>query len=80
MKKPDAFDRKRKERDKAQKRWVKSRELVAPAIIAFGLMGSALGGMIGQSLASGLAVAGMFLGGATAVIAGSIYVTHQLAK
>ena len=80
MKKPDAFDRKRKKRDKALKRWCKSRDIVAPAIIMFTAIGTVVGGILGQVLVPQLWSIGIFFGGAAGVIAGSFYVTAQLSK
>lgn len=80
MKKADAFTRKRRARDKASKRWIKSRDIVAPAIIAFTVMGTVLGGMLGHVLAPDLWSLGVFAGLAIGVIAGSFYVTAQLSK
>lgn len=80
MRKPEAFDRKRKSRDKAMKRWAKSKDIVAPAIIAFMVMGATIGGMAGHVFVPALWSIGLFIGGATGVIAGSFYVTAQLSK
>jgi hypothetical protein len=80
VKKPDAFDRKRKTRDKAIKRWVKSKDIVAPAFIAFTVMGSILGGILGHVIVPELWTIGLFAGGAVGVIGGSFYVTDQLSK
>lgn len=80
MKKPEAFDAKRKTRDKALKRWIKSRDIVAPAIITFMCMGAVLGGILGHALIPELWTLGLFFGMATGVIGGSFYVTAQLSK
>lgn len=80
MKKPDAFSVKRKARDKALKRWAKSRDIVAPAIIVFMCMGAVLGGILGRVLIPELWTLGLFVGMATGVIGGSFYVTAQLSK
>jgi hypothetical protein len=49
VKKPDAFARKRKTRDKANLRWVKSRHLVIPAMWLFVFVGTVIGATIGEA-------------------------------
>ena len=80
MKKPDAFEHKRKLRDKANLRWVKSRHMVTPAFMALAFTG----GTLGATLASGLVpdaisaagIAGMFL----AIAIGGPHVVRNLTR
>jgi len=80
MKKPDAFDRKRKVRDKANLRWVKSRHLVTPSFVALGFAGGTLAATLASDLGpeatAAAAIAGMF----AAIVVGGPYVVRTLCK
>ena len=78
MKKPEAFERKRLTRDKANHRWVKSRHYVFPAFAALGLTGGVLGGTIGLAVSPDGATAGALAGTLMAIFTGGNYVVRRL--
>jgi hypothetical protein len=65
--KEEGFARKRLARDKANRRWVKNRHLVIPAIVGVLLFGGLMGGTIAMSIAVELAIYGMCIGAGLAL-------------
>ena len=80
MKKPEAFERKRLTRDKANHRWVKSRHYVAPAFAALYVTGAVLGATASQAISPDAAIAGALVGGGLAVLACGHYIVRKLCE
>ena len=78
MKKPEAFERKRLIRDKANHRWVKSRHYVWPAFFGLQFTGAILGGTIGLAVDPNGAAAGALGGSFLALMAGGNYIVRRL--
>ena len=78
MKKPEAFERKRLTRDKANHRWVKSRHYVVPAFVALYVTGAVIGSTAAQTISPDAAIGGGLLGSALAVMLGGHYIVRRL--
>lgn len=77
MKKSAAFARKRKTRDKANRRWVKSRHLVVPGFLLFIFAGGVIAGTIGEAAGVDIAAAAV-IGIVAAVAVGGPYIVKRL--
>ena len=80
MKKPEAFERKRLTRNKANHRWVKSRHYVAPAFAALYVTGAVLGATAAQAVSPDTVITGAWLGGGIAVLMGGHYIVRKLCE
>ena len=79
MKKADAFARKRKTRDKANLRWVKSRHLVVPGFLLFAFAGAVMAGTLGEAMGVNIAGASIF-GIFVAMALGGPYLIKRLTE
>lgn len=80
MKKPDAFEHKRKVRDKANLRLLKHRYLVTPSFVVLAFMGGTVGGTIAGSFSANAIAFGFFAGMLGAVAGGGSYIIRNLSK
>ena len=79
MKKSAAFARKRKTRDKANLRWVKSRHLVVPGFLLFAFAGAVIAGTLGEAMRVSIAAAAIF-GIFVALVFGGLYLVKRLTE
>lgn len=80
MKKPDAFEHKRKVRDKANLRWIKNRHLVMPGFLLLMFFGGMLGATIANSFDPQAIPDGAIIGMLCGVALGGSYIVRDLTK
>lgn len=70
MKHEEAFDRKRRARDKANKKFLKQRHRLHAMVMAATLLGAIIGGNIGLSVGPVVAAFGFIIGGTIGLVVG----------
>ena len=80
MKKPDAFARKRKVRDKANLRWIKNRHLVLPGFLLLMFFGGTLGATIANSYDAAAVPLGFIAGMLCGVALGGSFIIRDICK